>query len=220
MTVLFCDLTGSTAIGERTDPEALRALDEPVLRRRTHRARAPRRDGREVRRRCGDGGVRDPGGERGRCVTRGACRGRAARRRPRARPRGSNRRQHGRGGRRRGRHPRHRRRGERGRAARTGGEPGGDPDRRRHLPARARRRRGRATALHVKGKSEPVPALRLVRLDAAAAGVRTTLRCPSRRSGPRAGAAARRLRRRDGDQLVPVLHADRPRRCRKVPSGR
>ena len=26
MTVLFCDLTGSTAIGERTDPEALRAL--------------------------------------------------------------------------------------------------------------------------------------------------------------------------------------------------
>ena len=26
VTVLFCDLTGSTAIGERTDPEALRAL--------------------------------------------------------------------------------------------------------------------------------------------------------------------------------------------------
>ena len=26
MTVLFCDLTGWTAIGERTDPEALRAL--------------------------------------------------------------------------------------------------------------------------------------------------------------------------------------------------
>ena len=26
VTVLFCDLTGSTAIGDRTDPEALRAL--------------------------------------------------------------------------------------------------------------------------------------------------------------------------------------------------
>ena len=26
MTILFCDLTGSTAIGDRTDPEALRAL--------------------------------------------------------------------------------------------------------------------------------------------------------------------------------------------------
>ena len=26
MTVLFCDLTGSTALGEQTDPEALRGL--------------------------------------------------------------------------------------------------------------------------------------------------------------------------------------------------
>ena len=26
VTILFCDLTGSTAIGDRTDPEALRAL--------------------------------------------------------------------------------------------------------------------------------------------------------------------------------------------------
>ena len=26
VTVLFCDLTGSTALGEQTDPEALRAL--------------------------------------------------------------------------------------------------------------------------------------------------------------------------------------------------
>ena len=34
VTVLFCDLTGSTAIGERTDPEALRALMNRYYERR------------------------------------------------------------------------------------------------------------------------------------------------------------------------------------------
>ena len=108
---------------------------EPVLRDGAHRARAPRRHGREVRRRRGDGGVRDPGRERGRCVARRARSGRAARRRPRARPRGADRRQHRRRRRGRGRHARHRRRGERRRAARAGGRSGRDPARRGHASA-------------------------------------------------------------------------------------
>ena len=66
VTVLFCDLTGSTAIGDRTDPEALRALMNRYYDDRARRARAPWRDGGEVRRRRGDGGVRDPRRDRGR----------------------------------------------------------------------------------------------------------------------------------------------------------
>jgi class 3 adenylate cyclase len=33
VTVLFCDVTGSTALGESTDPEALRALLAPNFER-------------------------------------------------------------------------------------------------------------------------------------------------------------------------------------------
>ena len=32
VSVLFCDLTGSTALGDRTDPEALRAVMRCLLR--------------------------------------------------------------------------------------------------------------------------------------------------------------------------------------------
>ena len=94
VTVLFCDLTGSTAIGERTDPEALRALMNRYYDAARGRARAPRRHGGEVRRRCGDGRLRDPGGHRGRCAARRARCRRAARARARARARGAHRHQH------------------------------------------------------------------------------------------------------------------------------
>ena len=68
----------------------------------------------------------------------------------------------------------------------------------------------------MKGKSEPVPAFRLVRLDAAAAGLAQQSRRPARRTSPRARAVARRLRRRDVDEHLPAVHADRPGRRREV----
>ena len=73
VTVLFADVTGSTALGERLDPESFRRVmaryfDEvPVV------ARAPRRDGREVHRRRGDGRLRHPDAARGRRPAGPAC---------------------------------------------------------------------------------------------------------------------------------------------------
>ena len=98
----------STALGEQLDPEALRALMNRYFARMRVVIEAPRRDGREVHRRRGDGGVRDPPGPRGRRPARGPGRGRDPGR-PRGDERGArggardrdplpDRGQHGRGG--------------------------------------------------------------------------------------------------------------------------
>ena len=70
MTVLFCDVTGSTALGESLDPEALRALLARYFERM--KAIVERHGGTrgEVHRRRGDGGVRRAGGARGRRAAR------------------------------------------------------------------------------------------------------------------------------------------------------
>ena len=124
-------------------PRGAPPRDGPVLRRDGRGDRAPRRHGREVHRRRGDGGLRHPATPRGRRGPRRARGGRdargargaqpRARARPRCRDRGSDRRQHRRGGRRRpvGRPAtRHRRRGERRRPAGAGRRAGRDPPRR------------------------------------------------------------------------------------------
>ena len=72
VTVLFCDITGSTALGERLDPEALRTLLARYFERMKGDRRAPRRHGREVHRRRGDGGLRRAEAARGRRAA-GAC---------------------------------------------------------------------------------------------------------------------------------------------------
>jgi hypothetical protein len=43
VTIVFCDVTGSTELDERLDPEALRTLLAPPDRRRRPRPRTPRR---------------------------------------------------------------------------------------------------------------------------------------------------------------------------------
>ena len=79
VTLVFADVTGSTALGERLDPESVRWVMTALLRDRAGGARAPRRHGREVHRRCRDGGLRDPARARGRRGARRARRSRAAR---------------------------------------------------------------------------------------------------------------------------------------------
>ena len=173
MTVLFCDVTGSTAMGERLDPESTRRVMSPLLRGDARGDRAPRRHGREVHRRRGHGGVRRPGRARGRRAARRACGRRHARGARRAqrgaraglgRPdREPDRRQHGRGRRRRRRLARSRRRRQRRR-------PAWSKARRRARRCSARRRyrlvRDAVEAepvepLDAKGKSEPLTAFRL-----------------------------------------------------------
>ena len=66
VTVLFCDVTGSTALGESTDPEALRALLARYFERMKGDRRVARRHGGEVHRRRGHGRLRRPAGARGR----------------------------------------------------------------------------------------------------------------------------------------------------------
>ena len=72
VTVLFADLVGFTARSEQLDPEDVRAMLSPLLRAAAGRARAPRRHGREVHRRRGDGRLRRAGRARGRPGARGA----------------------------------------------------------------------------------------------------------------------------------------------------
>ena len=59
VTILFCDLKGSTGLGERLDSESLREA-MPRYFDAMAPPRAARRDDREVHRRCGHGGVRNP----------------------------------------------------------------------------------------------------------------------------------------------------------------
>ena len=110
-------LDGSRRVG---GPRGGARAHAPLLRGSARDPRASRRHSGEVRRRCGDGRLRDPDGARGR---RASCRARGlgdARGDRRARAGGTDRDQHGRGRRgRRGRDARHRRRGQRRRAARA-----------------------------------------------------------------------------------------------------
>ncbi len=66
VTVVFCDLVGFTSRAESMDPEDVEALLRPVPRARSRGARAPRRHGREVHRRRGDGALRRADRTRGR----------------------------------------------------------------------------------------------------------------------------------------------------------
>ncbi len=131
--------------GSRVAPRRAVAL----LRRDARRDRTSRRDRREVHRRRGDGGVRDPPAPRGRRAARRTCgrrdaRGarrpeRGARARPRRQDRREDRREHRRGRRRgpdRGTRPRDRRRRERGGPARAARAARRDPLGRGDLPAR------------------------------------------------------------------------------------
>ena len=62
VTVRFCDVTGSTALGESTDPEALQRHTRPLLRADEGHRRVPRRNRGEVHRRRGHGRLRRPAG--------------------------------------------------------------------------------------------------------------------------------------------------------------
>ena len=75
--VLFGDLVGFTPLSESRDPEEVRELLSPLLRRVPHGDRPLRRDGREVHRRRRHGGVGGAGRARGRRRARGARRARA-----------------------------------------------------------------------------------------------------------------------------------------------
>ena len=78
MTVLFCDVVGSTELGERLDPESLRRVLARYF--STVRTVIERHGGRggEIHRRRGDGGLRRSGPPRGRRPARGPRSGRPA----------------------------------------------------------------------------------------------------------------------------------------------
>ena len=61
VTVIFADVVGSTALGERVDPGDAALGDAAVVRAHGRRDRASWRHGRELHRRRSDGGLRDPG---------------------------------------------------------------------------------------------------------------------------------------------------------------
>ena len=163
VTVLFCDVTGSTALGESTDPEALRAL----LARYFERMKAiVESHGGTVEKFIGDAvmavfGI--PAAHEDDALR--ACRAAVEMRDALAGARHSrpDRREHRRGGDRNGGAAGDRGRGERGGAVRAGGGAGRGADRRGDACARARRGGRRAGgAAESEGKSEPVPAYRLV----------------------------------------------------------
>ena len=174
MTVLFADLAGSTALGERLDPEDVRELQGELFDADQHRGRALRRHDREVRRRRGARRVRDSAGARGRRrARRSDCTGRPRRfriihracaRPPRRRGGAPDRRQHRRGrlGPRGGRT--WRADGERGRRQRGGAPPAACPAGRGPRRARTQAATSRVVSyrerepLAAKGKSDPVRA--------------------------------------------------------------
>ena len=192
VTVLFADMVGFTALGERLDPESLRRVMDRFYAEMRGAIEARGRHGREVHRRRGDGGVGHAGGARGRRAAR-RPRGRGHARRAAGAQRGprpalgragrpAHRRQHRRGRRRpgAGRRPARRRHAERRGAARAGGAPTA-------TCCSARRPSGSCATtadlepvapLELKGKARPLPAWRL------------------RRRGRPSAARASRLRRR------------------------
>ena len=72
VTVVFCDLVGFTHARRVARPRGRRGAPASVPRTCPRRARAARRDGREVHRRRGDGALRRAGRARGRPGARGA----------------------------------------------------------------------------------------------------------------------------------------------------
>ena len=98
VTVLFCDLTGSTALGESDRSGGAARAAGALLRSDEGDHRVARRHGGEVHRRCGDGGVRHPRGARGRRLAGVSRGGGDAGCAARARDPRSDRREHGRGG--------------------------------------------------------------------------------------------------------------------------
>ena len=78
VTVVFSDLKGSTALGERLDSEAVREVLDVYFTRDAARPRAPRRAGGEVRRRRDHGRLRSAPPPRGRRPARGPGRPRDA----------------------------------------------------------------------------------------------------------------------------------------------
>ena len=78
VTIVFCDLKGSTALGERLDAEALHEVKERYFNAMAAEIAAPWRQDREVHRRRDHGGVRPAARPRGRRAARGARRGRHA----------------------------------------------------------------------------------------------------------------------------------------------
>ena len=186
VTVLFCDVTGSTSLGESVDPEALRGLLARYFERMKAIVESPRRDGGEVHRGCGDGRLRRAGVARGRRAARRAGGGGDARRAAGARRSGPDRAHHRRGRDRHRRTPGDRRRGQRRRAAGAGRAAGRGAGRRTDVRARRRRGRGRAgRAARAEGQGR--------------AGSRLPAPARARRAGAAARGAVRRTRARARD---------------------
>ena len=144
VTVLFCDITGSTALGESTDPEALRALLARYFERmkgilESHGGTVEKFIGDAVMAVFGVPQVHEDDALRACRAARGD-----ARRPARARPPGPDRREHRRGRDRNRGAPGDRRCGQRRRPTRAGRAARRDPARRGHARARARRGRDRA----------------------------------------------------------------------------
>ena len=196
VTVLFCDVTGSTALGERLDPEALRAL----LARYFERMKAiVERHGGTVEKFIGDAvmavfGVPTLHEDDALRAVRAAVEMRDAL--PGARrSRGTDRDHDGRGGDRDRGAPRDGRRGQRGRAPRAGGRARRDPGRRARRAALARDavEVEELEPLELKGKAEPVRRLPPARRHGAARRARASARRADGRPRARAAAALRRV---------------------------
>ena len=165
VTVVFCDLAGSTALGESVDPERLRALLAPLLRADEGDRRASRRQRGEVHRRRRDGRVR----RARRCTRTTRCArcerpSRCATRFPSSGCEGRIGVMTGRGRHRHRGAARDRRRRQRRGAAGAGGGAGRGADRRsrRSRSSATRSRWSRSSRSQLKGKAEPVSAYRLL----------------------------------------------------------
>ena len=225
VTILFCDVAGSTALGERLDPEALRR----VMRRYFDEMSAiVERHGGTVEKFIGDAVMAVFGIP----TVREDDALRAVRAAAEIRERlpavaeelgvalsfrtGD---QHRRGGRRRpAQHARDRRRGERRGAARAGraarARSCSAPTRAGSCATPSRSRPSSRWTL--KGKTEPVPAFRLLGVDPPRAGARAPLRRAARRPRARAASCFAALDRAVRERQLPSVHAARPGGRRQV----
>src|SRR6266545_5485125 len=186
--------------------------DGPLVRAGPPDDRGPRRDGREVRRRCSDGGVRGTGRPRGRRAA-GRTFGRGA-----AQPGAPDRRQHRRGRRGRGRDDGDGRRRQRRRATRAGGAAGRGVDRQGDTGPGARRRRsGAARPARSEGEGRADRGLPARFGTPGGGGDHAASGGPTRRTEARAGTAPPRLRARRRRAELPSIHAARDRGGRQIP---